>query len=173
MRTKWDDPADGPEQARPLDVILHGPPPPPPRPAPSAPPGLGGGPPPAPEEMAAIEDIPSGNRQEEEAARPTATPTTSAILEPRQDTRDDLESKVADLQRAVERNDDLVRDYQKYCDELGARTRNVSKPFPSLTMRPRSFARRSTSTLVNCRWSARMSSRSNRKLQASSKRLHG
>ena len=54
-----------------------------------------------------------------------------------------------------------------------ARTRNVSKQFPSLEMRPRSFARRSTSTLVFCPWFARMSSRSNSKLQASSKRLNG
>ena len=112
MRTKWMDPAGGPEAARPLAHILHdlGPPPPPHG---LVPPGLGDGPPPAPEERAAIEDIPSGNRQEEEAARPTATPTTSAILEPREDSRDDLERKVADLQRAVERHDDLVRDYQK------------------------------------------------------------
>ena len=79
---------------------------------------MGGGPPPAPEERAAIEDIPSGSRQEEEAARRTATPTTSAIPEPREDSRGDLERRVADLQRAVERNDDLVRDYRKYCDDL-------------------------------------------------------
>ena len=96
MRTKWMDPAGGPQPARPLDVILHGPPPPPHGPAP---PGLGDGPPPAPEERAAIEDT----RQEEEATRPTATPTTSAV---------------ADLRRAVERNEELVRDYRKYCEEL-------------------------------------------------------
>ena len=88
-----------------------GPPPwgPPPPPHGPVPPGLGAGPPPAPQERAAIEDTPSGNRQEEEeATRPTATPTS----------RDDLQSKVADLQRAVERNEELVSDYRKYCDEL-------------------------------------------------------
>ena len=113
MRTKWMEPAGGPEAARPLAHILNdlGPPPPPHGPVP---PGLGDGPPPAPEERAAIEDT----CQEEEATRPTATPTTSAIPEPRQDSRDDLKSKVADLQRAVERNNDLVRDYRTYCDEL-------------------------------------------------------
>ena len=117
MREKWMDPADGPEAARHLDDILRGlgPPPPPHGPAP---PGLGAGPPPAPEERAATEGIPSGNRQEEEATRPTATPTTSAIPEPRQDSREDLKSKVADLQRAVAKNDELVRDYRTYCDEL-------------------------------------------------------
>ncbi len=114
MRTRWMDPAGGPEAARPLAHILHdlGPPPPPHGPAP---PGLGDGPPPAPEERAAIEDT---RQEEEEATRPTATPTASAIPEPRQDSRDDLESKVADLQRAVERNEELVSDYRKYCDEL-------------------------------------------------------
>ena len=99
MRTKWMDPAGGPEAARHLDVILRGLGPPPP-PHGLVPPGLGDGPPPAPEERAAIEDVPSGNRQEEEATRPTVTPTTSAIPEPRQDSRDDLKSKVADLPRA-------------------------------------------------------------------------
>ena len=130
MKTKWMDPAGGPEAARHLDVILHGPPPPPHGPAP---PGLGAGPPPAPEERAAIEGIPSGNRQEEEATRPTATPTTSAIPEPRQDSRDDLKSKVADLQRAVERNGDLVRDYQKYCDELESKNQECFKTISELT----------------------------------------
>ena len=132
MREKWMDPADGPEAARHLDDILRGlgPPPPPHGPAP---PGLGAGPPPAPEGRAAIEDIPSGNRQEEEAARPTATPTTSAIPEPRQDSRDDLKSKVADLQRAVERNDDLVRDYRTYCDELESKNQECFKTISELT----------------------------------------
>ena len=92
------DPAGGVEAARPLHVILHGlgPPPPPQGPAP---PGLGAGPPSAPEERAAIEDT----RQEEEATRPTATPTTGAV---------------ADLQRRVEQNEELIRDYRKFCDEL-------------------------------------------------------
>ena len=114
MRTKWMDPAGGPERARPLDVILHGPPPPPRHaleavaPAPP-PPGLGT---PAPSSLA-IED--TSSRHEERTGAEPATATTS-IPEPRQ--RDDLESKVADLQGAVERHDDLVRDYQKYCDEL-------------------------------------------------------
>ena len=114
MRTKWMDPAGGPQPARPLDVILHGPPPPPRHaleavaPAPP-PPGLGT---PAPSSLA-IED--TSSRHEERTGAEPATATTS-IPEPRQ--RDDLESKVADLQRAVERHDDLVRDYQKHCDEL-------------------------------------------------------
>ena len=107
MKTKWMDPAGGPEAARPLAHILNdlGPPPPPHGPVP---PGLGDGPPPAPAERAAIEDIPSGNRQEEEAARPTATTTTSASPEPRQDSRDDLERKVVDLQSEVEHQKELV-----------------------------------------------------------------
>ena len=131
LMTKWRDPAGGPEAARHLDDILRGlgPPPPPHGPAP---PGLGAGPPPAPEERAATEGIPSGNRQEEEAARPTATPTTSAIPEPRQDSRDDLKSKVANLQRAVERNDDLVRDYRTYCDELKGRNKECFKTISEL-----------------------------------------
>ena len=83
--------------------------------------------------MAAIEDIPSGNRQEEETTRPTATPTTSAIPEPRQDSRDDLERKVADLQRAVEINDDLVRDYRTYCDELESKNQECFKTISELT----------------------------------------
>ena len=44
MRTKWINPAGGPERARSLDAILQGPPPPPGL-APQAPPGLGGPPP--------------------------------------------------------------------------------------------------------------------------------
>ena len=106
--------SSGPERARPLDVILHGPPPPPRHaleavaPAPP-PPGLGT---PAPSSLA-IED--TSSRHEERTGAEPATATTS-IPEPRQ--RDDLESKVADLQRAVERNEELVSDYRKYCDEL-------------------------------------------------------
>ena len=73
------------------------------------PPGLGT---PAPSSLA-IED--ASSRHEERTGAEPATATTS-IPGPRQ--RDDLESKVADLQRAVERHDDLVRDYHKYCDEL-------------------------------------------------------
>ena len=109
-----------------LDSARLGPPPPPHGPVP---PGLGDGPPPAPEERAAIEDT----RQEEEATRPTATPTTSAIPEPRQDSRDDLKSKVADLQRAVERHDELVRDYRTYCDELESKNQECFITISELT----------------------------------------
>ena len=135
MRTKWMDPAGGAQEARPLHVILQGlgPPPPPQGPAPPglgagpppAPPTLGAGPPPAPQERAAIEDTSSGNRQEEEeeATRPTATPTS----------RDDLQSKVDDLQRAVERNEALVSDYRKFCEELEGQNQQCFKFISELT----------------------------------------
>ena len=138
------DPAGGAREARPLHVILQGlgPPPPPQGPVPPglgagpppAPPTLGAGPPPAPQERAAIEDTSSGNRQEEEeeATRPTATPTS----------RDDLQSKVDDLQRAVERNERLVSDYRKFCDELEGQNQQCFKFISELTNEARELRKR-------------------------------
>ena len=81
MRTKWMDPEGGPEAARPLEYIPQGPPPPPGL-APQSPPGSGG-PPPAPRE--------------------TTTTSTSASPAPSRYSRDDLERRVNDLSREVER----------------------------------------------------------------------
>ena len=89
--------------------------------------------------MAAIEDITSGNRQEEEAARPTATTTTSASPEPSQDSRGDLERKVVDLQSEVERQKELVSDYQRFCMTLEGDVRKAFLNISELTNETRNL----------------------------------
>ena len=125
-RDKWMDPEGGPEAAQHLDVItrrilqdiLQGPPPPP-RLAPQAPPGLG--------------------RQEQEAARPTTTTSTSASPAPSRYSRDDLERRVNDLSREVERQNDLVSRYMDLASNLERYVKNAFFTISELTNESRNL----------------------------------
>ena len=99
-REKWMEPEGGPEPAEHLDVIVRrisqGPSPPPGL-APQSPPGSGG-PPPAPRE--------------------TTTTSTSASPAPSRYSRGDLERRVNDLSREVERQNELLSRYMNLASNL-------------------------------------------------------
>ena len=120
-RDKWMEPQGGPEPAEHLDVIVRrisqGPSPPPGL-APQSPPGSGG-PPPAPRE--------------------TTTTSTSASPARSRYSRDDLERRVNDLSREVERQNELVSRYMDLASNLERDVKNAFFTISELTNESRNL----------------------------------